>query len=83
MTIRTLRMFVLAMCVASIASAQEVRFRWAFGAATGVGPARHFAPISSEDVTLRSGPEHLPAEWLRRRLELFERWFPPNRPLFA
>jgi hypothetical protein len=37
------------------------------------------------DVTVRSGPEHLPAEWLRRRLELFERWFPPppGRRLFA
>lgn len=29
------------------------------------------------DVTVRTGPEHLPPEWLRRRLELFERWFPP------
>jgi len=37
------------------------------------------------DVTVRSGPEHLPAECLRRRLELFERWFPPRtgRRLFA
>jgi hypothetical protein len=37
------------------------------------------------DVTVRSGPEHLPAEWLRRRLELFERWFPPpaGHRLFA
>lgn len=29
------------------------------------------------DVTVRTGPEHLPPEWLRRRLRLFERWFPP------
>ncbi|MGC9969606.1 MAG: hypothetical protein ABSE56_03345 [Bryobacteraceae bacterium] len=37
------------------------------------------------DVTVRSGPDHLPAEWLRRRLELFEGWFPPppGRRLFA
>lgn len=36
------------------------------------------------DVTVRAGPEYLPPEWLRRRLELFERWFPPapGRDLF-
>src|SRR3989449_1154246 len=31
------------------------------------------------DVTVRSGREHLPAPWLRRRLELFACWFPPDR----
>ena len=31
------------------------------------------------DVTIRTGPEHLPAECLRARLELLARWFPPNR----
>lgn len=30
------------------------------------------------DVTVRSGPEHLPPQWLRRRLEAVERWYPPN-----
>ena len=30
------------------------------------------------DVTVRSGREHLPAPWLRRRLELLSRWFPPG-----
>jgi hypothetical protein len=30
------------------------------------------------DVTLRNGPEHLPAEWLGRRLEMAARWFPPD-----
>ena len=29
------------------------------------------------DVTVRRGPEHLPPDWLRRRLELLSRWFPP------
>lgn len=29
------------------------------------------------DVTVRTGPEHLPADWLRRRLELVSGWFPP------
>ena len=31
------------------------------------------------DVTVRAGSEHLPAPWLRRRLELLARWFPPDR----
>lgn len=30
------------------------------------------------DVTVRTGPEHLPPEWLRRRLELITAWFPPR-----
>ena len=36
------------------------------------------------DVTVRTGPEHLPARSLRRRLELLALWFPPDRghPLF-
>ena len=37
------------------------------------------------DVTVHSGPEHLPPEWLRRRLELLAHWFPPaaERDLFG
>ncbi len=31
------------------------------------------------DVTVRVGDEHLPADCVRRRLELMARWFPPNR----
>ena len=30
------------------------------------------------DVVLRTGPEHLPAGWLRKRLELLAGWFPPD-----
>lgn len=30
------------------------------------------------DVTVRTGPEHLPPDWLRRRLELLAAWFPPR-----
>ena len=30
------------------------------------------------DVTVRSGPEHLPARFLRKRLELLAQWFPPD-----
>ncbi len=37
------------------------------------------------DVEIRTGPEHLPADWLRRRLEMLARWFPPDpgQRLFA
>src|ERR1039458_5158971 len=31
------------------------------------------------EVTVRPGPDYLPVEPLRRRLELMARWFPPNR----
>ena len=31
------------------------------------------------DVTVRTGSEHLPALWLRRRLEFLARWLPPDR----
>jgi len=54
--IRALSLFVCLTCVASYAAAQEVRFRWAFGAVTGSGAARHFAPITDE-MTLYSGDE--------------------------
>jgi hypothetical protein len=54
---RTFWLLTIALCAASIASAQEVRFRWAFGVATGVGPARHFAPITGDELTLHNGDE--------------------------
>jgi hypothetical protein len=31
------------------------------------------------DVTVRAGPEDLPAEWLRRRVEFMAKSFPPDR----
>jgi hypothetical protein len=31
------------------------------------------------EVAVRTGPDYLPVEPLRRRLELMARWFPPNR----
>jgi hypothetical protein len=54
---RAFASFIIAMCIASVVSAQEVRFRWAFGVATGTGTARQFKPITGEDVILRSGDE--------------------------
>ena len=31
------------------------------------------------DVAVRTETEHLPAPWLRRRLDMLARWFPPGR----
>jgi hypothetical protein len=31
------------------------------------------------EVTIRIGPDYLPAERLRQRLKLMARWFPPDR----
>jgi len=43
------------------------------------GSAAEYVHCLWHDVTVREGPEHLPPDALRRRLELFARWFPPNR----
>jgi len=43
------------------------------------GTAAEYIHSLWHDVTVRSGPEHLPAEALRRRLALLARWFPPRR----
>jgi len=43
------------------------------------GTAAEYVHCLWHDVTVRTGPEHLPAPWLRRRLELLSRWFPPGR----
>jgi hypothetical protein len=47
---------LVAVVIRPVAGAEDVRFRWAFGAVTGAGKARHFVRIT-EDVTLRSGDE--------------------------
>jgi len=54
---RALFSFVVAMCMASSAFAQDVRFRWAFGISTGAGAARTFKGITGEDVVVKSGDE--------------------------
>jgi hypothetical protein len=40
----------------SLSGADDLTFRWAFGAMTGVGQSRHFVRIT-DDVRLRSGDE--------------------------
>jgi hypothetical protein len=50
----------------------------AYAAESFAGTFAEYAHAMWHDVTVRTGPEHLPAEDLRRRLELMARWFPPN-----
>ena len=50
-----------------------------YGRASFAGTAAEFVHSLWHDVTVRSGPDHLPEAPLRRRLELMARWFPPDR----
>ena len=43
------------------------------------GTAAEYVHCLWHDVSARAEAGHLPTEWLRRRLELFARWFPPDR----
>jgi hypothetical protein len=47
--------------------------------ASFAGTVAEYVHCLWHDVTVRTGPEHLPAPWLRRRLEMLARWFPPDR----
>ena len=47
--------------------------------ASFAGTAAEYIHCLWHDVTVRSGPDHLPAWVLRRRLELLNRWFPAGR----
>lgn len=50
-----------------------------YAAASFAGTAAEYVHALWHDVTVRTGPDYLPAEWLRRRLELLAHWFPPPR----
>ncbi|HOK45036.1 MAG TPA: hypothetical protein PLA43_19470 [Bryobacteraceae bacterium] len=49
-----------------------------YAGAAFAGTLAEYVHALWHDVGVRVGPEHLPPKWLRRRLELFERWFPPE-----
>ncbi len=65
--------------LATAASARSRRRLLEYARASFAGTAAEYVHCLWHDVTVRTGPEHLPAEWLRRRLELMARWFPPER----
>jgi hypothetical protein len=56
------------------------RRRWeAYASASFAGAIAEYTHCLWHDVTVRTGVEHLPARFLRRRLERLAGWFPPNR----
>jgi hypothetical protein len=50
-----------------------------YGRAAFAGTVAEYVHCLWHEVTVRTGPDYLPVEPLRRRLELMARWFPPNR----
>jgi hypothetical protein len=50
-----------------------------YGEASFAGTAAEYVHALWHDVTVRTGAEYLPAEELRRRLELVARWYPAGR----
>jgi len=50
-----------------------------YGRASFAGTAAEYVHSLWHDVTVRAGPDYLPAPQLRRRLELLAGWFPPDR----
>jgi hypothetical protein len=50
-----------------------------YGRASFAGTVAEYVHCLWHEVTVRSGPDHLPVPQLRRRLERLARWFPPNR----
>ncbi|MCP5118516.1 MAG: hypothetical protein GY953_47495 [bacterium] len=50
-----------------------------YAAASLAGTVAEYIHCLWHDVTVREGPEFLPPEPLRKRLELLARWFPPNK----
>jgi hypothetical protein len=50
-----------------------------YGCSSFAGTAAEYVHSLWHDVSVRSGPDHLPPAQLRRRLEFLTRWFPPDR----
>src|SRR5215471_16575538 len=50
-----------------------------YGCSSFAGTAAEYVHCLWHDVSIRSGAHYLPADALRRRLILLERWFPPDR----
>jgi len=50
-----------------------------YGRASFAGTVAEYVHCLWHDVSIRRGPDYLPAEPLRRRLELIARWFRPDR----
>jgi hypothetical protein len=60
-------------------SARSDRRLERYGCASFAGTAAEYVHALWHDVEVVRGPEHLAPEQLRRRLELLQTWFPPDR----
>lgn len=65
--------------LASLPNANSTARLTLYGRASFAGTASEYVHSLWHDVTVRTGPDYLPARPLRRRLELLARWFPPDR----
>jgi hypothetical protein len=63
----------------SRAAAGDLALIERYAAASYAATLAEYVHCLWHDVTVRPGPEHLEPGALRRRLELFARWFPPGR----
>jgi hypothetical protein len=63
----------------SRAQASDAAALLRYGRASFAGTAAEYVHCLWHEVTVRTGPDYLPAPALRRRLELMARWFPPDR----
>jgi hypothetical protein len=59
--------------------ANNVKRLTRYGRASFAGTVAEYVHCLWHEVTVRTGPDYLSVAPLRRRLELFARWFPPNR----
>jgi len=64
--------------LASRAAARSGRRFERYARASFAGTAAEYVHCLWHEVQAREGPEHLPAPWLRRRLQMLARWFPPD-----
>jgi hypothetical protein len=65
--------------LSSRVAAQSVRHVHRYAGVSFASTAAEYIHCMWHDVMVRTGLEHLPAEWLRGRLEFMVRCFPPDR----
>lgn len=65
--------------LASRSEATRMKRLTRYGLASFAGTAAEYVHALWHEVTIRSGPDYLPASALRRRLDLLHTWFPPDR----
>jgi hypothetical protein len=65
--------------LSSRVAARSMRCLQRYAGVSFASTAAEYIHCMWHDVTVRSGLEHLPAEWLRERLEFMVRCFPPDR----